>query len=60
MIEMNLFSKHKQTLTDLENQLKVTKGDGEGINWDAQMYTTMYKINNKNLLCRTGNYISVS
>ena len=25
--------------------------------WDEQIHTTLYKINNKNLLCSTGNYI---
>ena len=25
--------------------------------WDEQIHTTLYKINNKDLLCSTGNYI---
>ena len=46
----------------IENKLIVTKGesgcgrDKLGV-WDQQTQTTIYKINNKVLLCSTGNYI---
>ena len=61
MIEMNLFTKQKQTLTDLENTLMVTKGEmwGGGINQVLGMniQTLLYirQITNKDLLYSTGN-----
>ena len=53
MIQMNLYSKHKQTNrpTDIENKLMVTKGESQerdklGV-WDSYIYTTMYKTDNQ-------------
>ena len=63
---MNLFTKQKQTLTDMENKLMVNKGQagvrgGGGINQEYRInrYTLPYikQINNKDLLFSTGNRI---
>ena len=56
---MNLFTKQKQTHRQKTN-LWLPKGkegrDKLGV-WDQQIQTTIYKINNKDLLQSTGNRI---
>ena len=59
-IQMNLFT-NRSRLTDLENQTYRCRGEvsGEGIarEFGMDMYTMLYLkwINNKDLLCSTGN-----
>ena len=61
MIQMNLFTKQKQTLRlrDQIYKLTVTSREGweGGIEWEfgTDMYTLLYKIVNKDLLYSTGN-----
>ena len=50
---MNLFTK-RNSLTDVENKLMVTKGEGGagdklGV-WDEQIHTTIYKIDKQQRL----------
>ena len=56
---MNLFTKQKQTHRH-RKQTMVTKGERRGRDklgvWEQQIHTTIYKINNKDLLYSTGNY----
>ena len=47
-------------LTDIENELMVTKGEGnlnKSGSWNWHIHATIYKVNNKDLLCSTGNYM---
>ena len=58
---MNLFTKQKQTHRHRKQTYGYQRGRGWGRDklgvWDYQIQTTIYKINNKVLLCSTGNYI---
>ena len=63
MAQMNLSTKQKETLTDIENRLVGAKGKGGGGGKDWEFGISRYKlvcigwINNKVLLYSTGNYI---
>ena len=57
-----MYMQNRNRLTDIENKLLVTKGEREGGRgklgvWDYHVHTTIYKINNKDLLYSTGSYI---
>ena len=60
MVQMNLFTKQRDRVTDVENKLMVTEGERPGgINWETgiDIYTLLYikQIINKDLLNSTGN-----
>ena len=59
MIQMKLFTKEKQTHRH-RKQTWLLKGKGWGRDklgvWEWHIHTTIYKINNKELLYSTGNY----
>ena len=42
---MNLLTKQKQTLTDLDKEL-CQSGDSQGV-WDGHVYTTLFKMANQ-------------
>ena len=56
---MNLFI-NRNRLTKTENKPMAAKGEkGEGINWEywINRYTNIYNIDNRDILCSTGNSI---
>ena len=56
---MNLFI-NRNRLTKTENKPMATKGEkGEGINWEYWIngYANIYNIDNRDVLCSTGNSI---
>ena len=55
---MNLFT-NRNRLTDIENKLMVTKGEGLNLEFGINRHTLLYvkQISNKVLLYSTGNYI---
>ena len=61
MTQVNLFTKQKQTHRHRKQTYGYQRGKRRGRDilgvWDSQRHTTIYKINNKDLLHSTGNYI---